>query len=544
MSKREPVWMQDYVTGEGLSEEEHEEQGFVMFTTSEDPETFEEAAKCSKWREAMKKEIKAIEDNETWELTSLPTGAKRIGVKWVFKTKLNEKGEVDKFKARLVAKGYSQKQGVDFNEVFAPVARWDTIRIILSLAAQKGWSVFQLDVKSAFLHGELVEDVYVDQPKGFEKKGEQDKVYKLKRALYGLKQAPRAWYSRIEKYFAKEGFEKCYRVLTQFVKNGSEGSILIVSLYVDDLIFTGNNEAMFVEFKRSMMNEFAMTDLGKMKYFLGVEVVQGEQGIFINQNKYANEVLARFGMYDCNSMKNLIVPGSRLSKNGGGAAVDATMFKQLVGSLRYLTATRPDLMFSVNLVSRYVEHPTEAHLLAAKRILRYVKGTVKFGIAYKKGGDEELVGYADSDYAGDLDDRKSTSGFVFMLGNGAVSWASKKQPVVTLSTTEAEFIAAAYCACQGVWMRRVLERVGHIQCKCTTIYCDNNSTIKLSKNLVLHGRHIHVRYHFLRELSNEGTVELVYCPTQEQVSDIMTKPLKLEAFLKLKDKMGVCSKME
>jgi hypothetical protein len=250
--RRPPIWMQDYESGEGISEEEEETQNLAMLTITSDPTTFEEAVKSEKWRIAMNNEIDAIEKNNTWELTNLPSGAKTIGLKWIFKTKLNENGEVEKYKARLVAKGYSQQYGVDYTEVFAPVARWDTIRMVISLAAQKGWNVYQLDVKSAFLHGELNEQVFVDQPQGYVKKGDELKVYKLKRALYGLKQAPRAWYSRIEAYFTKEGFEKCPYEHTLFVKQSETGNILIVSLYVDDLIFTGNDENMFKEFKKSM----------------------------------------------------------------------------------------------------------------------------------------------------------------------------------------------------------------------------------------------------------------------------------------------------
>jgi hypothetical protein len=346
-------------------------------------------------------------------------------------------------------------------------------------------------VKSAFLHGELNEAVFIDQPQGYEKQSEEHKVYKLRKALYGLKQAPRAWYSRIEAYFIEEGFEKCHCEHTLFVKSGDEGKVLIVSLYVDDLIFTGNDGDMFRRFKESMKKEFDMTDLGKMRYFLGVEVVQNSDGIFMSQRKYAKEVLER-GMKHCNSAYNPIVPGCKLSKDGSGAVVDATMYKQMVGSLMYLTATRPDLMYSVCLISRYMEKPTEMHLQAVKKILRYLKGTMELGIRYRRGGEGSLVGFADSDYAGDVDDRKSTSGYVFMLGTGAVSWSSKKQPVVTLSTTEAEFIAAASCACQGVWLRRILEKLGHVQGISTTIYCDNSSAIKLSKNPVLHGRSKHI----------------------------------------------------
>lgn len=317
----------------------------------------------------MDMEIKAIEKNGTSELATLPEGAKKIGVKWICKTKLNENGEVDKYKARLVAKGYTQQFGIDYIEAFAPVARWDTIRMILALAAHKGWNVYQLDVKSAFLHGELKEVVFIEQPQGYEKKGAEDKVYRLKKALYGLKQAHRAWYSRIESYFVNEGFERCYCEHTLFIKTEQGGSFLVFSLYVGDLIFIGNDEAMFARFKDSMKKEFNMSDLGKMKYFLGVQVVQISKGIFISQKKYAKEVLERFGMEGCNPVKNPIVPGSKLVEDEGGASIDAIAYKQIVGSLMYLTATRPDLAYVVSFISRLMERPTDLHHQAVKRIL-------------------------------------------------------------------------------------------------------------------------------------------------------------------------------
>nr|AFP55578.1 copia-type polyprotein [Rosa rugosa] len=545
-NRRQPIWMQGYVSGEGLSEEEQELHNLAVFTPSDDPSSFEEAVVHSRWREAMRAEIEAIETNDTWQLTSLPKGVKKIGVKWVFKTKYNEHGKVDKCKARLVAKGYAQQFGIDYTEVYAPVARWDTIRLIVALAAQKNWTIFQLDVKSAFLHGELNEDVYIEQPQGFEQKGEEEKVYKLKKALYGLKQAPRAWYSRIEGYFVKEGFERCSYEHTLFVKIEGEGKMLIVSLYVDDQIFTGNDMSMIEKFKSSMMHEFEMTDLGEMKYFLGVEIRQSAEGIHLCQSKYAREVIERFGMGKSNPVRNPIVPGSKLSMEAGGAVVDGTLFKQLVGSLMYLTATRPDLIYVVCLISRFMAHPREAHLSAAKRVLRYLKGTTELGVFYRRGVDDELVGYTDSDYAGDMDGKRSTSGFVFMLSGGAVSWSSRKQHVVTLSTTEAEYVAAAGCACQSVWMRRVLNKLGYSQCKCVTMFCDNSSTIKLSKNPVFHGRskHIDVRFHFLRDLTKDGVVELKFYGSKEQIADILTKPLKMERFEKLRELLGVKAKGE
>ncbi|KAJ9563755.1 hypothetical protein OSB04_008915 [Centaurea solstitialis] len=503
--RRTPAWMDDYETGEGLSDEDG--LNALMMLIEDDPLTFQEAVKSRKWRDAMTAEIESIEKNKTWELTVLPNGVKAIQVKWLFKTKLNENGEIEKYKARLVAKGYVQQYGIDYTEVFAPVARLDTIRLILALAAQYGWTVFQLDVKSAFLHGELEEEVFVQQPLGYEKKGEEDKVYKLKKALYGLKQAPRAWYSKIEAYFVREGFVRCSCEHTLFTKSKEGGKFLIVSIYVDDLIYTGNDESMCDEFKSSMKLEFDMSDLGKMRYFLGIEVVQSPGGIFVCQRRYANEVLARFEMGNSNPVLNPIVPGSKLSKDEEGTKVDATLFKKLVGSLMYLTATRPDLMYGVSLISRYMACPTESHWRAGKRILRYLRGTTDLGIFYKRS-NTKLLAYTDSDFAGDLDD---------------------------------QYVAAAVCACQCIWLRRILEKLGSKEENGTVIHCDNSSTIKLSKNAVLHGRskHIDTRFHFLRDLVKDGVVELSYCSSQEQVADIMTKPLKLEQFLKFRSLLGM-----
>ena len=533
--------MSDYeVTG--IDQSEDPLTHFALFSDC-DPTSFEVAVTEPKWRKAMDAEITAIEKNDTWELCDLPKEQKTIGVKWVYKTKLKENGEVDKHKARLVAKGYKQEFGVDYKEVFALVARHDTIRLVIAMAAQNSWPIFQLDVKSAFLHGDLKEEVFIDQPPGYVKLGNEHKVYKLKKALYGLKQAPRAWYNRIETYFLKEGFHKCPYEHTLFIKVDDGGKMLIVCLYVDDLIYTGSNTAMFESFKKSMMAEFEMSDLGMMHYFLGIEVLQSSVGILISQKKYVGEILDKFQMKDCNPVNTPSEFGLKLNKDDGGKKVNSTLYKQIVGSLMYLIATRPDIMHSVSVISRYMECPTEIHLLAAKRILRYLQGTKEFGLFYKKGEKSELFGFTDSDYAGGQDDRRSTSGYVFMLGTGAVSWSSKKQPIVTLSTTEAEFVAATACACQAIWLKKILEELQYKEDGPTLIYCDNSSAIKLSKNLVLHGRskHIDMKYHFLRDLTNDGVINLVYCRSEDQVADIQTKPLKLATFVKLRGLLGVCS---
>ena len=540
--RRPPSYLRDYVhVVENIDDEEEEVNMVEMNST--DPSTFEEAEKSSKWREAMDEEINSIEKNQTWELCSLPNEAKCIGVKWIYKTKLNELGEVIKCKARLVAKGYSQEHGIDYTEVYAPVARMDTIRTILSTAAQRGWIIYQLDVKSAFLHGVLIEDVYIQQPKGYVVEGQEDEVYKLHKALYGLKQAPRAWFSRIEEYFMKSGFTKSQNEETLFLKVNDQGNILIVSVYVDDLIYTGSDLTMMMEFKRSMQQEFNMTDLGKMRYFLGLEVHQMSTGIHISQAKYAREILKRFDMEDCNPVANPMLPGEKLDMNKEGERVDATLYKQMIGSLMYITTTRPDLQFSVSLLSRFMASPTKLHAQAVKKVLRYLKGTADFGIWYDGQGTGELLVYTDSDFAGDIDSRKSTSGYVFLLDNAAVAWCSKKQPIVTLSTTEAEYVAASTCACQAIWFKRVMKELGYEADGSTVILCDNTSTIKLSKNPVFHGRckHIGVRFHFLRDLVNEGEVSLEHCETEEQVADIFTKPLRREVFEKMRIKLGICS---
>ncbi|CAM8965989.1 unnamed protein product [Rhodiola kirilowii] len=538
-SRKEPVWMRDFVSGEGISEEENEDAA-AFFTSLDDPTSYSEAVKDQKWRDAMNNEIEAIEKNKTWELVNLPANARSIGVKWVFKTKLNEDGKIDKCKARLVVKGYSQKKGVDYTEVFAPVARWDTIRIMLAIAAQSGWKVFQLDVKSAFLYGELKEVVYVDQPEGYVKVGEENKVYRLKKALYGLKQAPRAWFSRIEGYFTRVGLERSSHDHTLFIMK-TDGKLLMVSLYVDDLLYTGSDELLCKEFKCSMNREFEMTDLGEMRYFLGVEVRQNSKGIHLCQSKYAKEVLERFNMWNCNAAKNPIVPGTKLSREGDDSKVDSTIYKQLVGCLMYLTVTRPDIMFVVCLISRFMAHPMEEHLMIAKRVLRYLKGTLNYGLFYKRECGLGLKAYTDSDYASDINDRKSTSGYVFLLSGAAVCWSSRKQAIVTLSSTEAEYVAAVACACHCVWVRAVLIQLGYSKGDCIEIMCDNTSSIKLSKNPVMHRRtkHIDVKFHYLRELTCQEIVKLVFCGTREQVADIMTKPLTLEVFCKLRGMLGV-----
>ena len=537
-----PARLQDYIVTNDNDVSDEDLVNFALFADC-DPLTYAEAVQDDRWVSAMDEEIHSIEKNHTWELTSLPQGKKTIGVKWVYKTKLQPDGQVDRLKARLVVKGYKQKPGIDYYEVFAPVARLDTIRLVIALAAQKKWQIHQMDVKSAFLNGSLEEEVFVDQPVGYVKEGYENKVLRLKKALYGLKQAPRAWYTRIDSYFQENGFLKCPYEPTLYIKSDSHDHMLIVCLYVDDLIFTGNDSSMVAAFKKAMSSNFEMTDMGLMSYYLGLEVMQTGAGIFVSQKKYAADILKRFKMESCNSISTPVETRLQLTKSCDGNLVNTTYFRSLVGSLRYLTSTRPDISFGVGMISRFMETPSQVHLQVAKRILRYIKGTQNHGIFYASAADCNLVGYSDSDWAGDVEGRKSTSGYIFHFGSGAISWSSKKQQVVALSTTEAEYMAAASSACQAVWLRRLCDELNQKQGSPTKIFCDNKSAISLTKNPVFHGRskHIDIKFHYIRELVSSKEIEVEFCKSEEQIADILTKPLKADIFHRLKEKMGMCT---
>ena len=379
---------------------------------------------------AMEAEMNMIHKNGTWKLVERPKGKNIIGVKWVFRVKYNSDGSINKYKARLVVKGYAQQPGVDYGETFAPVAQHDTIRLIIALAAHLGWKIFHLDVKSAFLNGDLEEEIYVNQPEGFIEEGKEDKVYLLKKALYGLKQAPRAWYNKGDSYLTRQGFRRSVNEATLYVKVGENSKQVILSLYVDDMLVTGNDPQMLQNFKIEMEKMFEMSDLGYMHYFLGMEIHQEHNGIFLSQRKYAQDILKKFKMDTCKAVSTPFTLNLKLLKNDGDRLSTPTSFRSLVGSLLYLTASRPDLMFPASMLSRYMTSPSEVHFGVAKRVLRYLKGTLDFGIWFESTGYLKLVGYCDSDWAGCVDDSKSTSSYVFSLGSEIFSWNSKKQEVV------------------------------------------------------------------------------------------------------------------
>ena len=339
------------------------------------------------------------------------------------------------------------------------------------------------------------------------------------------------------------GFDKSISEPTLYVKQAG-CDLIIISLYVDDLFVTESNSTLVEKFKYEMNNAFEMTDLGEMTYFLGMEIHQTQQGIFICQRKYAMEVLKKFGMANCKPVSTPLMQNEKLSKEDGAGKVDAGVYRSIVGCLLYLTATRPDVMFSASLLSRFMQNPSEKHYQVAKRVLRYIKGTMELGIWFRKSADMKLIGYTDSDWAGSHDDMKSTSAYVFSIGSGAFSWNSKKQETVAQSSAEAEYISAAAAVNQAIWLRKVLEDLNQKQKEATDIFCDNKSAVAMVKNPVFHGRtkHIKIKYHFVREAEKEKEVKLVHCNSEDQVADILTKALPKARFETLRTILGVSSK--
>jgi hypothetical protein len=467
-------------------------------------------------------------------------GKNVIGSKWIFKNKLNEEGQVVRNKERLVCKGYAQIEGLDFDETFVPVARLEAIRIFLAYACHKRFKVYQMDVKSSFLNGYLKEEVYMEQPEGFKLSDNPDFVCKLKKSLYGLKQAPRAWYHRLDTYLQDKGFKRGTIDNNLYIK--TEGNdLLIVLVYVDDIIFGCHNDSLVQWFASTMESEFEMSMIGELSFFLGLQITQRSEGMFLSQEKYLREMLKRFQMEDSKPVGTPMVTGCKLSKDDDSPDVDQSSYRSMIGSLLYITTSRPDIMHVVGMVGRYQSAPKQSHLLAVKRIFRYLKETMNYGLWYPKNQNFQLSVYSDVDWANCMDERKSTSGGAFYLGDSLVAWLSKKQGSTSLSTTEAEYIAVATCCTQVLWM---IQTLADLEVKYTApipIHCDNTSAISVSKNPVFHSKtkHIPIKYHFLREQVTNQIVQVLYIPTTEQIADIFTKPLAKTPFEYLRQKLGV-----
>ncbi|GJT07911.1 retrovirus-related pol polyprotein from transposon TNT 1-94 [Tanacetum coccineum] len=514
---------------------------YDAFLTSVEPKNYKEALTQACWIEAMQEELHEFERLEVWELVPPPDKAFVISLKWIYKVKLDELGGILKNKARLVARGYRQEEGIDFEESFAPVARLEAIRIFLAFAAHMNMVIYQMDVKTAFLNGNLREEVYVSQPDGFVDPDKPNHVYKLKKALYGLKQAPRAWYDMLSSFLISNDFSKGSVDPTMFIRReGNE--LILVQIYVDDIIFAASTPELCDLFAKIMCSKFKMSMMGKISFFLGLQISQSPRGIFINQSKYALESLKKYGYESCDPVDTPMVEKSKLDEDKEGKAVDPSHYRGMIGTLLYLTASRPDLQFAICMCARYQARPTEKHLNAVKRIFRYLKGTVHRGLWYPKDSSFALTAFADADHAGCQDTRRSTSGSIQLLGDRLVSWSSKRQKSAAISSTEAEYIALSGCCAQVLWMRSQLTDYGFGFNK-IPMYCDNKSAIALCCNNVQHSRskHIDIRFHFIKEHVENGVIELYFVNTEYQLADIFTKALGRERIEFLINKLGMRS---
>ncbi|KAJ9539510.1 hypothetical protein OSB04_032243 [Centaurea solstitialis] len=511
---------------------------YVNFISENEPKEIDDALRDPAWVSAMQEELAEFIRNNVWLLVPRPRKRTIIGSKWIFRNKLDEIGTIIRNKARLVAQGYRQEEGIDYDETFAPVARLEAIRLFLAFAAHMNFKVYQMDIKNAFLNGKLNEEVYVAQPPGFVDPKFPDHVYKLNKALYGLKQAPRAWYDTLSTFLLSKGFVRGKIDSTLFLKKYPK-HILLVQIYVDDIIFGSTNPKLCEKFELLMKSEYKMSMMGELTFFLGLQIKQSEKGIFINQGKYVHEMLKKFDLTSCTPMKTPMAPPLSLDKDSKGKPVDVTLYRGMIGSLLYLTASRPDIMYSTCLCARYQAEPKESHLTAIP------EGTPNMGLWYSKDSGFDLTAYSDSDFAGCKIDRKSTTGGCHLLGGKLVSWTSKKQNSVSTSTAEAEYVAAGICCAQVLWLRNQLQDYD-IQLSKIPIYCDNTSAIAIANNPVLHSKtkHIEVRYHFIRDHVMNGDIELHFVPTEYQLADLFTKPLDVTRFNMLLSELGMLNPEE
>ena len=492
-----------------------------------------ESSLARRWREAAQSEFESLQKMKTWDLVPLPDGKNVVGSKWVFKMKRNYDNTISRFKARLVAQGYSQERGLDYEEVFAPVAKQTTIRVLLAIATELNLAVHQMDIKTAFLNGFLDEEIFMKQPEGFEDSKKPEHVCRLNRSLYGLKQAARCWNSRLDAFLKKGDYQQLTADTCVYLKKkkNANGDFVIMIVYVDDILMTSNNHYFLVEEKARISEHFALEVGGEVHHILGMTIMRRRSdGICtVKQNNFTEAVLKRFNMFDCNPVGTPMETSPKLLKlTDQEQETDKMRYQQVIGSLIYLmTATRPDLSYPVGFLSQFMARPGEKHWGSLKRVLRYINGSHNMGLFYECSGEKRIIltGYSDANWANDLNDRISTSGYLFFIGNSLISWKSQKQRSVARSTTEAEYVALSECVQEAIWLRRLLEELGFKQEKPTVIFEDNQGAIDLSKNPKFHNRtkHIDISYHFTMEKIASEEIVLQHCASNEMLADVMTK---------------------
>ena len=507
-----------------------------------EPTCFSQAIKHVEWRDAMAAEFNALQVSGTWSLVPPQHSMNVLPNKWVFRIKRKSDGSIERYKARLVANGFHQQEGIDYAETFSPVVKHTTIRIVIALAIHFKWSIRQLDVQNAFLHGYISEEVYMRQPAGFIDNQFPHYVCKLHRSLYGLKQAPRAWFQCFSDYLLELGFIESLADYSLFTYNHND-VFLILLIYVDDILITGNSPDCVTKLILQLSKLFSMKDLGPLHYFLGIEVVHQGSQVYLTQSKYALDLLCRTKFQDVKPLSSPVAHGKRLSVHDVDILDDPSEYRSVVGALQYLTITRPDLAFAVNQVCQFMHRPTNSHWMAVKRILRFVKSTYDHGLVYSPG-TLNLQAFSDADYAGDPDERRYTGGYCIYLGTNLISWSSKKHGGgISRSSTEAEYRQLALTASELSWLRALFRDL-HVALSPPRLWCDNVSAISLASNPVFHSRtkHVEVDYHYIRDKVVRREISVGFVCSEDQLADIFTKGLHPKRFKLLASKLPVRSR--
>ena len=482
---------------------------------------------AGKWKEAMNKELMNLREKGTWQEVLTPANRKRIGAKWVLKIKRDAEGHIIKYKARLVAKGYSQVPGVDFEETYAPVGRTTSLRILLTAAASLDLEILQADVEGAYLNGNLDVDIYMEYPQGVTPKKGCDGLL-LKKSLYGLKQSGRTWWIEMGNKLAKLGFKRLESDWGLYVRPKSRKSGLIMILvYVDDFIIAGDSRRELQELIERLKGFWKLSEMGEVSTILGMKVTRNrsERKIWITQPAYVDQLLERFPNHT--NYRNWAAP---ITKTTGIDDTPAalTPYQEIVGCLQWLAGcTRPDISYTASLLARYSSNPTGTQWEMALRATSYLASTRTLGLELGGHHQSPLEGWVDADWAGCHDTRRSTTGYVFKINGSAITWCSRRQQTVASSTVEAEYIATAEAAREGIWLRNLLKELGFKQVGPTTLHVDNQGAMRLATNPSTHQRtkHIDIKHHLIRELIEGGTIELRYVATGKQQADMLTKAL-------------------
>ncbi|CAH9142457.1 unnamed protein product [Cuscuta epithymum] len=538
-SRRPSILLRDFVTHHVQKLSPSPSATSSVSSSGHEPRSFKEAMTDVGWRQAMQSEIQALENNHTWVMEPLPPGKKALGCKWVYKIKYHSDGTVERLKARLVVFGNHQQEGIDYTETFAPVAKMVTVRMFLAVAVAKNWELHQLDVHNAFLHGDLDEEVYMKPPPGF-LSSRPGQVCRLKKSLYGLRQAPRCWFAKLTASLKQYGFRQSYSDYSLFTMHQGSAQLYVL-IYVDDLIIEGNDCGAISRFKSYLHKCFHMKDLGILKYFLGIEVARSTDGLFLCQRKYTLDIISEAGLLGAKPVAFPIEQNHGLALSQSALLADPESYRRLVGRLIYLSFTRPDLAYVVHILSQFMQAPRQDHWMAALRVVRYLKGSPGQGILFSSICDLTLTGWCDSDWASCPLTRRSLTGWIIFLGYSPISWKTKKQHIVSRSSTEAEYRSMADTTAELKWAKGLLLSLGIDHSSSMSLFCDSRSALHIAHNPVFHERtkHIEVDCHYVRDAIQNGLLVARHVSTTDQLAGIFTKALGKRQFLYLLGKLGI-----